>query len=572
MFQPGFLRPLFRRRPRAILAAGLAVLALGPPAAAAKGRLELSHQRLQLPGPPAVVVAADIDGDGLRDLAAVVVSTRWDRIGIEETTELDEVEGLVEVLTVVPALLDHRELFVFLAQADGTYRSAGPPLTLDASVLTLEAGPPSEPVVALTDDGISVLRLAPDTGDADPSEAAAAFGLEPLIEAAPVLARTGTFLPKLELMRDLDGDGDLDLLFPSPRSLDIYLTGEGGLATQPAFRWALPTREGDGRPLERIYPLPELRDLDGDRLPELILLHPEDGWKDVHLAFNRGGGRFSPASRRLMADDPEEAPEAGDEESPSAPARPVLLADLDGDGGAELVTQQQVDLQAEGMREELAEAKNPRFEYRIFALEPSGRPAEEAQTVFTADGFAFDGGEVGLPGGFQDLDGDGDLDLVSLSLDFSLFQAVKVVATRRIGIGLDFHISCQDSSGAEPAFRRVTGLDLSGKFNLNLNNLRVHQLSQFRGDFDGDGRLDFVQMGRGRKVSIHLGRDGCAYPPAPDLTVHLEQEPRDLALVQVRDLDGDGLSDLMVIHPEKDAEPSVTPPVRLDLYRSGGTP
>ncbi len=40
--------------------------------------------------------------------------------------------------------------------------------------------------------------------------------------------------------------------------------------------------------------------------------------------------------------------------------------------------------------------------------------------------------------------------------------------------------------------------------------------------------------------------------------------------MRVDDFDGDALTDLVVIQPQKITEPGVTPPVRLDLYLSGG--
>ena len=143
----------------------------------------------------------------------------------------------------------------------------------------------------------------------------------------------------------------------------------------------------------------------------------------------------------------------------------------------------------------------------------------------------------------------------------------EVPRHERIGIGLDFHVYCQDGAGQ---FREVPGMDLSGKFKINLKNLQLGQLSQFGGDFDGDGRVDFLQIGRGRTVTIHRGQDGCRYPSQPDLTVKLEDPPLDLSLVRVLDLDGDGLSDLMVIQPDREPEPGVSAPVRLDLYLSRG--
>jgi hypothetical protein len=52
----------------------------------------------------------------------------------------------------------------FLALPSGGYRPAGPPLALPTSVLSAEAGPETHPVVALTDDGLSEIRLNDASG------------------------------------------------------------------------------------------------------------------------------------------------------------------------------------------------------------------------------------------------------------------------------------------------------------------------------------------------------------------------------------------------------------------------
>ena len=219
-----------------------------------------------------------------------------------------------------------------------------------------------------------------------------------------------------------------------------------------------------------------------------------------------------------------------------------------------------------GWRKEMKEAKVPSFEYTIYSADADLSLIGEPRVVFETQGYAFEGdGDFSMPFGLQDLDGDGRQDLVSVTLDFSLWQAVRILATKTLSIELDFHVWCQESDGS---FRGVRGLDLSGKFKLRLDDLRIGQLSQFAGDFDGDGRRDFLQMGRGKKVTLHLGRERCSYPPTPDLELKLREEPKNLALVQVRDLDGDGLSDLLVVQPQGGSADVESAPVRLDLYLS----
>lgn len=539
------------------LPAVLLLLLFTAPVHARREKLALRAESVELPGAPSAVVSADVDGDGLRDLAVVLAFTGWGEIGVQESMEMDDIEGLVEVLSVIPALVDRRELRVFPGRAGGGFDPAARTLTLEPSVLSLEEGPPGTPVLALTDDGVSVLRLR-----------GAELTLEPLVKDRPVLAGTGTFLPNLGLARDLDGDGRADFLLPTAEGVSVYLSGPQGLAAEPASRLRFPIDDLQGPRrggLSQFHPIPEVRDVDGDRLPDLVLRHATGGWNGFRVLRNRGRGRFS---------DPV-APLGDHQEDRKDGPRVEHFGDLDGDGRAEYATlEEQGPGEDASLRQEMKHAKRPKFLVRLHRSRPDLTMEPTPYQQFVSEGYSFasDGGgqdgDIRLPGGFQDLNGDGREDLLAMTLDFSMLQAVKVVTVRKLGIGLDFHVQCQGEGGR---FAPVRGLDLSGKFNLDFNNLkRIGQISQFAGDFDGDGRADFTQMGRGKTVTIHRGRPDCSYPAQPDLAIQLREEPRDLALVQARDLDGDTLADLLVIQPQAAKEAGVTPPVRLDLYLSRG--
>ena len=551
--------------PAAALAlAAVLALAAAIPARAGSGSPGLSFRpwSLELPGAPATVIAVDLDGDRRPDLVVVVNVSEWTQKEVQDSSEMSQVKGLVDAMTVIPAIDDRRELRVFLARADGGYRAL-PPLALPLSVLGMVAGPPGAPVLALTDEGVSVLRLG--SGDQ--------LRLEPLIADPPVLAGTGSFLAKLDLVRDLDGDGIPDLVLPARDGLAIYLGTPGGLSAKPVARLPVPGDElTSARELRHRYPLPMIADVDGDGRPDLTFQDPVHGWDRAWVIRNAGGGCFLPAVEldlggRFKAAAPAAA---GDGRTRTvsvhaARERPVFFGDVDGDGVAELVTSQGIDPPAKGIRGEIKQANEPFNRYRFYHLDRQLGLAAQPYLTLDAKGYAFEGEE--LAGGLQDLNGDHRLDLLTVTLDLSVWKAMRVLVTKSLTLTVDFHVWCQEKNGA---FRAVTGLDLSGHYRFNLNDLKMSQLALFAGDFDGDGRADFVQLGRGKEVSVHLGRADCSFPTRPDLTFELREEPKDIALVQVRDLDGDGRADLMVIAPRSPAEPELAAPVRLDLYLSGG--
>jgi len=530
------------------------VLSAPSPASAARRELVLKESRVPLPGPPSRIVTADLDGDGRRDLVVVVAYSSWAQLGISETVKMDDIEGLVETLTVVPAIFDRRELYVFLADQDkpGSFIPIAEPLTLPVSVAAIERGPRGLPIIALTDDGLSVLRL-------DGSGSAAKARLEPYFEARSVLRGSGDFVGKLDLVYDLDGDGAEELIFPSEEGPAIYKNGPEGLARTPQQTLEPETddrRHPKGRYLRR-YPLPQVRDVNGDHLPDLLFPGHNNPWQTFWITLNLGGGRFGEL-RKMKA----KTTGGQDEEV-------VYFGDLDGDGRAEWVTSQSLEDDDAGLRKGLEEARRPPALYRFYrskdALDLAEKPYFERQIA----GHTFGGGgdsDIPLPGGLFDLDHDGRLDLVAVGLEFTMLQAVRIMAVKSLSIGLDFEIFCQNDQGR---FEPVPDLDLSGHFRFDLETMKLGQLPFFTGDFDGDGRADYVQMGRGKRLGIYRGQPGCRFPKVPDLEIELEEEPADLALVRIEDLDGDGASDLWILRLEKTREAGVSPRTRLDLYLTG---
>lgn len=556
------------KRP-ALRAPLLIALTLLTAASTAAERLDFRQVTLDLPAAPAVMLPVDLDGDGRRDLVTALVYSEWDQISVEESTEMDGVEGLVEVLTIVPSLAERRELRVWLADpsAQSGYRPAGQWMELDRSVVGLEIGPPGIPVLALTDDGIANLVLD-DAG----------LRFEPLVADPPVLSGTGTLIPNLGIVRDLSGDGIDDVLWPAVDGLAVYLGTGDGITLDPASRFGLPSDEFDtlsGRRIRR-YPLPQVRDVTGDGLPDLLLPHRQRGWREFHVMVNKGAGRFGQPIEVEAPDSCSDEEDGSKSETPCMAGEPRHFGDLNGDGAAEWVLREDLSDPDAGMRKEIKEAKNPPGVFRLhrsldaaradFSIQPE--PYSEFQAVGYSIESPNDQGEEDFrfPGGLADLDGDGDQDIIALTLDFSVFQMLRVMTTQTFGMGIDFHLFCHGEDG----YRPVQGLDLSGKFRIHLDDVRLSHLSLFEGDFDADGRRDFVQLGRGKDVTIHLGREGCRYPSDPDWKIRLEDEPANLALVRIEDFDGDGRSDLGVLQPLPRPDDGASRPVRLELYLSSG--
>jgi len=521
---------------------------------AGRERLDLRRVSLDLPGPPASVVSSDLDGDGRSDLAVVIAYSEIEEIGTAR------IENMVQITTVIPALFDRREVRAYVANDDGSYRHAAT-LALPTSVLHMESAGDIG-VVAMTDHGLSRLRLVsgPD---------APRLVLEPMLEDEPVLARTNSFYSSLSLATDLDGDGRRDILFPSLAGPSVWLwTGSELRHTD-----TLDLPMDDDFPALRWSALPEVVSVDGDAVPDLVFRHGMHRKRrdriDVYLGV--GDGTFRPlrAERRDCHDTGTDLRLAGvGPEARPWPADVASFRDVDGDGRAELIVMREQP-RGDGLRKGLKDAKRPIHLYRFHELNDDLDVTAEPYFEAEMEGHAVEAGGEELPFPllqFDDLDGDGREELITMTLRFSLFSVLKVLATKHIDVGLDFHVYTQ---GPDGRFRKAPDLDLAEKLKLDLDNLRFRRFAQFAGDFDGDGRNDFVHLGRGSEVTVHTGGAGCAYPAKPDLAIDVGAEPASLDLVRIEDIDGDGRSDLRITRPQRSDDPDVTAPVRLELYLSG---
>lgn len=533
-----------------------AVLA-SEPAAAGPRALSVRRVALDLPGPPATIVTTDLDGDGRADLVVATAAAQWGSIAKER------IENAVEVTDVVPALFDRREARAFLARPGGAYESL-PPLTIPKTWIALARGTAAWPLLVLTDDGISGVAWKR-------SEAGGAWTVVPLVDEPSAFAGGGALLSELKFLEDVDRDGRADALIPGRDGLAVHRAdASGALEREASQRVRLPgdlTRASQ-RHAQRSVPLPQLFDVDGDGKKDLVVAGLSESPQTVHVARGTEAGRFAPFVKMNLAclAAPPAKPAADDDDSngpPQESRRVAWIGDLEGDGRMEIVTRESVDTGKSDRKQAMA----PLMRYRFHHVRPDLSVDPAPYTTLDAEGYAFSGAfRDGVDLEFLDLDGDGRKDLVTVTVDVSVWQMLRALTSKKLSIGLEFRVFSQ---GADGVFRKVPDQVLDEKLSLDLNHVEISRLGEFRGDFDGDGKVDFVHLGRGKKITIHRGLAGGKYPEKPDLEIELDEEPEDVLLVRVGHFDGDGRSDIAITRTRPSPEAGASALATLELYLSG---
>lgn len=305
------------------------------------------------------------------------------------------------------------------------------------------------------------------------------------------------------VVRDLDGDGDIDLAFSRPDSgVDVYVNDGTG-----RFAWLgedLPWTAVAGAPARDAL-ANAFVDVDGDALPDLV----RSGWDGVWIHRNLGGLEFGPAEWLW---DGRGGPWEG------AAWATFGMGDLDADGDMDLV---------------LSSLHGP----HDFDGEPP--PGFTDLVVLMEDGAVA--AEIPIsdrgPGNSQlalltDRDGDGDLDVY---------------------IGADLKIP-----GAYPpgTFWRNDGVDGAGALQLvddgdeTASALQISHMGAASADMNGDGLLDYCFSVIGPVVCIESDPSGAYVDTSAvhGLTPALVKIRRYWTgwSLELADLDNDGSEDMIV--------------------------
>ncbi len=343
---------------------------------------------------------------------------------------------------------------------------------------------------------------------------------------------------------DLDGDGDFDLVTAS------RTTNELTLFEQIAPRRFLPeqTRLSTGFRPNTI----SLSDLDGDGDVDIACSNEGDRFKGIDgslsVFFQSGPGVFDEVTLVLSG------PEAGCQFFPEF----VSSADVDGDGLLDLVATSQGSM-TKG-------CSSPRDRVTVFLQDESSR--FERDPILLEKGLAAPMGVAGA-----DVNGDGLLDLVVANEGTD--EIVLFFQNRGGGFtnqSLDLPI------GTVPRRVAVADLDGNGRLDILTSNLSsaavflqrddetfdltTHRLvgNQFfdvdSGDVDDDGDLDLIcateDPDRDGEVLLFLQQSPGEFVRTPRILATSTMKRQRLRSIQVLDLDGDGDLDILTANSTSD--------------------
>jgi len=293
-------------------------------------------------------------------------------------------------------------------------------------------------------------------------------------------------------LADLDGDGDLDVIFapgpPSNSALIWFNDGRGAFSASTATLPPLldPTRV-------------TAADLDGDSAPDLIFGHMNE---EAAIWFNDGQGGFTAggSGSNPIAYNAWNMPAHG-----PVGRGGIAAGDVDGDGDVDLVI---------GTREDVPRG-SPSATNQVWLNNGAGRftPGQRLETSHT---FAVT---------LADLDRDGDLDIATAN--GCLPSGCPLPIRNRIWL------NDGQANFSEPVSQH--------RLSLVTNPSRVVHAAV--GDIDGDGNLDLVMGNDGYTITLlNNGRGKLTPKPGSPL----QRSDGGLAL---GDLDGDGDPDLVLANP-----------------------
>lgn len=459
-------------------------------AAAANGQPRFRVQALQVEGEVASVVAADLDGDGRKDLLAVYV-------------------------TGLPPY--QKRSFAIFWNRSGVF-APRPDLTLsvdEAEACAFDVGKVAnggDELLLITPRGVMTKSFA-QRRPAEPRRLAD----QPTLFHQPILGQ----LPRIRILADVAGPQSHDLLVPALGSLAIFR--HVGDRYDKAAELEIDMEVGGGprksQGLEVRYGFPELHvsDTDGDGLRDIIAAQ-----EDRIAIYRQGPGFTFPAQPQFSRDFAVRTPADHRARGTSAS---VLLADVDGDGIADALVRKQVF-------EGVTSARSTSY---LFFGRKDGFAKQPAQ-VLESEGVTL------LQTQLLDVNGDGRPDLVVPYTSFGVFALIRMLTAKTVKVTFQiFPFEPRERRFAvDPASERalVFRVPLAGDSDLQAVSLAA--------DVTGDGKPDLIFAPSEDELDVYpaLGNGEFASSPAEVVEV------RAAGVLEAVDLDGKGRSDLILHYPQ----------------------
>ncbi|MBI3270010.1 MAG: VCBS repeat-containing protein [Planctomycetes bacterium] len=337
---------------------------------------------------------------------------------------------------------------------------------------------------------------------------------------------------RLPFLQDLDGDGRIDLLVPQPDALAVLSQAKDGtFRVNQRIRLTPEVHVGTGggtleEEVTTTVSLPNfyVADVNADKRADVLLFEGDA----FEIYAQDAQGRFPPAPTTRFALEGD-ASRKRKQRAYSFEIPPEVL-DINRDGLVDAV----VTNASKGTT-------------AIFLGKAGGRTSGTPDQVVKVEGYCYR-----VPGWVADLNGDGFADLVQVQAKkMGVWSALQVLMTRTIDVDLTVNLWDPKTSRFEgdPAFKK----ELTVPFVISVTNRTISVdfpfLITFDGDFNGDGLRDLIVKTDPQTLTLFEGRRQGVFDEKPGLRIPtMDTSAYTGATVLVRDLNGDGVSDIILLH------------------------
>ena len=352
-------------------------------------------------------------------------------------------------------------------------------------------------------------------------------------------------IPKLDMVRDLNGDSLDDFIIPGFKGYEVYIQNRDGTFGNGISLNARPImdisfRDNPWYQARKIYHA----DVTNDGRADLVFWVVDKFMVYQQLAngtFTDEPIQFSPKVIFDAEGYEGVSMRMGEEDQSDAQQQALFqLKDFTGDGIPELVT---LAVKSQGVLK-----KSTTYNIHTGA----GMYPSESDLAYMLPDFQGEPSSSIRSRGIQfdleekDLNNDGQLDIIVSSVEIGLGKIIRALLTGSIAINLDFYQMADGIYPEKPNLHR----EVTATFNMSSGDVFLPTV--LISDINGDGQEDLVvQDGRDTLEIFHGVSNGKLFERrAKKVSVEM---PRDPDLVESLDLNGDGKQDLLIrLEPEED--------------------